>query len=75
MPPLDLAIPAFGYQNHISIDRGFGFKWAATDAAACEGPRLREELLDKSNTAAGVWADTAYRSKANEALLEKNGFV
>src|ERR1700757_1012328 len=30
-PPVDLAIPVFGYQNHISIDRGFGFirKWAA----------------------------------------------
>ena len=25
MPPVDLAIPVFGYQNHISIDRGFGF--------------------------------------------------
>jgi hypothetical protein len=38
MPPLDL----FGYQNHVSIDCGFGFirKWAATDAAAYEGRRL-----------------------------------
>src|SRR5580704_9799774 len=24
-PMVDLAIPVFGYQNHISIDRGFGF--------------------------------------------------
>jgi hypothetical protein len=24
-PPVDLAIPVFGYQNHISLDRGFGF--------------------------------------------------
>lgn len=34
-PPVDLAIPVFGYQNHISLDRGFGFirKWRATDAA------------------------------------------
>jgi hypothetical protein len=76
-PPIDLAIPVFGYQNHISIDRGFGFirKWAATDAAAYEGARLREGLLDKSNTASGVWADTAYRSAANEAFMEKSGFV
>jgi len=75
--PVDLAIPVFGYQNHISIDRGFGFirKWVATDAAAYEGARLREGLLDKSNTASGVWADTAYRSAANEAFMEKNGFV
>jgi IS5 family transposase len=69
MPAVDLAIPAFGYRNHISIDRRFGFirKWLTTDAAAHEGRRLRDGLLDKSNTAAGVWADTAYRSATNEA--------
>jgi len=54
---------------------GFIRKWAATDAAAYEGTRLREGLLDRSNTASGVWADTAYRSAANEAFMEKNGFV
>jgi IS5 family transposase len=77
MPPVDLAIPLFGYQNHVSIDRRFGFirRWAATDAAAYEGRRLRQGLLDKSNTASGVWADTAYRSAANETFLTKNGFV
>jgi IS5 family transposase len=63
--------------HHISIDCGFGFvrKWAATDAAAYEGARLREGLLDKTNTASGVWADTAYRSAANEAFMEKHGFT
>jgi IS5 family transposase len=76
-PPCDIAIPVFGYQNHIAIDRGFGFirKWATTDAAAYEGARLREGLLDKTNTASSVWADTAYRSAANETFMEKNGFV
>jgi IS5 family transposase len=76
-PPCDIAIPIFGYQNHIAIDRGFGFirKWQATDAAAYEGARLREGLLDKSNTASNVWADTAYRSATNETFMEKNGFV
>ena len=61
IPPVDLAIPLFGYQNHVSIDRRFGFirRWAATDAAAYEGRRLRQGLLDSSNTASGVWADTA----------------
>jgi IS5 family transposase len=77
VPGTDLAIPAFGYRNHISMDRGFGFvrKWLTTDAACHEGRRLREGLLDKSNTAAGVWGDTAYRSGANEAFMRKNGFV
>jgi len=76
-PPVDIAIPSFGYQNHIGIDRGFGFirTWKVTDAAAYEGARLREDLLDKTNTAKTVWADTAYRSAANQAFLAKNGFV
>ena len=76
-PPIDIAIPAFGYQNHVGIDRGFGLirTWMVTDAAAYEGARLREGLLDKSNTAAVVWADRAYRSAANEGHLARNGFV
>jgi len=69
-PPVDIAIPTFGYQNRVSIDCGFGLirKWAATDAAAYEGARLREGLLDKTNTAGAV-------SAANEAYLKKNGLV
>ena len=77
VPAVDLAIPVFGYQSHLGIDRGFGLirTWKATDAAAYEGRMLREGLLDKSNTAGAVWADTAYRSKANERFMAENGFV
>jgi hypothetical protein len=77
MPSTDLAIPFFGYKSHISIDRKFRLirRWKMTDAAASDGARLREGLLDKTNTASGVWADTAYRSKANEAFMDKEGFV
>ncbi len=76
-PARDLAIPAFGYRNHISIDRGFGFirKWLTTDAAAHEGRRLLDGLLDKSNTAGSVWADMAYRSATNKAFMTRNAFV
>jgi transposase, IS5 family len=76
-PAVDLAIPVFGYQSHISIDRGFGFirTWVATDAAVYEGRLLREGLLDKTNTAGAVWADTAYRSQANERFMAENGFI
>ena len=68
-PPVDIAIPSFGYQNHIAIDRRFGLirRWQVTDAAAYEGARLREDLLDRTNT--------AYRSKENEAYLARFGFV
>ena len=77
MPAMDLAIPAFGYKSHISIDRRFRLirRWKTTDASAHDGARLREGLLDRSNTGSAVWADTAYRSAANECFMERHGFV
>ena len=72
----DIAIPVFGYKSHASIDRRHGFirRWDVTDAAAHDGRMLRRGLLDRSNTGSTVWADSAYRSKANEAFMEKHGF-
>ncbi|AFW01810.1 transposase [Gluconobacter oxydans H24] len=77
LPARDLAIPFFSYKSHISIDRKSKLirKWKTTHAAASDGARLRGGLLDKTNTASTVWADTAYRSKANEDFMEKQGFV
>jgi IS5 family transposase len=71
---VDLAIPAFGYKNHIAIDRAHGLirSWTATHAAAHDGARL-EQVLDRTNTASDVWADTAYRSAKNEAMLTRRG--
>lgn len=72
----DIAVPAFGYKNHASIDRRHGFirGWRVTSAAAYDGAQLRH-VLDRGNTGSTVWADTAYRSKKNEAWLEKHGYV
>ena len=69
-PRVDLAVPAFGYKNHVGIDRRHRLirRWAVTDAARHDGALL-PELIDKNNTASDVWADTAYRSKANEKFL------
>ena len=71
---IDLAVPAFGYKNHIGIDRRHGLirTWTATDAAHYDGAQL-PNLVSKANTASDVWADTAYRSKANERHLADNG--
>lgn len=71
----DIAVPAFGYKNHASIDRRHGFirGWNVTNASAYDGAQLRN-VLDKNNTGSTVWADTAYRSKKNEAWLEKHGY-
>jgi IS5 family transposase len=73
-PRIDLAVPAFGYKNHIGIDRRHGLirTWTATDAARHDGALL-PNLVSKANTASDVWADTAYRSKANEKHLADNG--
>lgn len=71
--PPAISIPVFGYKDHIGIDRRHGFirTQKTTDAAAHDGARLREGLIDPENTASDVWGDTAYRSAKNEDYLEK----
>lgn len=72
---VDIAIPFFGYKNHISTDKRYGFirKYQVTDASCYDG-RILKGILDKSNTARLVWGDTAYRSSENERLLAAQGF-
>jgi IS5 family transposase len=69
---IDLAVPTFGSKNHVGIDHRHGLirSWTATDAARHDGAPL-PSLLTKASTAGDVWADTAYRSKTNEAHLER----
>ncbi|GAC1476696.1 MAG: IS5 family transposase [Bradyrhizobium sp.] len=76
MPQIDIAVPAFGYKNHVSIDRRHGLirRWTTTDAAAHDGARLTA-VIDTQNTASDVWADTAYRSAKNESWLAERGLV
>ncbi|SMD07273.1 Transposase DDE domain-containing protein [Novosphingobium sp. B1] len=73
--PVDLAIPMFGYKNHIGIDRAHGLirTWDASAANAHDGARL-PDLISTSNTGSGVLAEPAYRSKKNEAFLERGMF-
>jgi hypothetical protein len=76
-PQIDIAIPFYGYENHISIDRRHGLmrRSLVTDAAAHGGARLREGLIDQANAASEVWADPVYRSAANEAFLARAGKI
>jgi transposase, IS5 family len=73
---VDIAIPLFGYKNHLGIDRRHGLirTWTGTDAARHDGAQLAG-LLDRTNTGSGIWADTAYRSEKNEAHLAAHGFT
>lgn len=75
-PQADIAIPSFGYKSSISICRRFGFirKGKVTDGARFDGRMLRD-VVTNDNTASDVWADTAYRSQANERWLRRNGKV
>ncbi len=76
-PQADIAIPVFGYKSHISIDRRHGIIRCGkvTDAAAHDGARLREGLIDPNNTASDIWADSAYCSAENERFLVRLGKV
>ena len=71
-----IAVPVFGYKNHLGIDRAHGFirRFTVTHAARNDGSQLAA-VLDADNTASKVWADTAYRSQDNLALLRKRGLV
>ena len=73
----DIATPTFRYKAHTSIDRRYRLIrcWDVTDASRRDGRLLRQGLLDPTNTGAGVWADTAYRSQQNETFLERHGFI
>ena len=70
----EIAVPMFGYKNHVGIDREHGFvrRFTVTHAAAHDGAQLAA-VLDPGNTASAVWADTAYRSAANIEMLERRG--
>lgn len=72
----EIVVPAFGYKNHIGVDRRFGLirTFTVTPATAHDGGQLAV-LLDPDNLASKVWADTAYRSAANLALLDRRGLV
>jgi transposase len=75
-PGIDIAIPSFGYKSSIAICRRYGFirRGKVTDAARFDGRMLRD-VITNDNTASDVWADTAYRSRSNEAWLKSIGRV
>ncbi len=65
----------FGYKNHVCIDNKYKLvrKFGVTHAALHDSQYL-ENLLDDNNTSSQVWADSAYRSRANFWILAQRGF-
>ena len=66
----------YGYKNHVTIDRRHKLirRYRVTDAAVHDS-QVVDELLTSDNTASGVWADSAYRSKAIEATVKARGLT
>lgn len=64
----------FGCKNHVNVDRRHKFvrRSGVTDASAHDSRKL-DDVLDPRNTASGVWADSAYRSKETEEKLAERG--
>ncbi len=66
----------FGYKNHINIDVDYGFirRYEVTDAAVHDSQVLGN-ILDDENEGSGIWADSAYRSKLIESVLQLLKFL
>lgn len=73
---MQIAIAVYGHKSHIGADRRHRLirTWTVTDAARYDGREL-PGLLDRSNTASAVWADTAYRSRKNEKRIATAGLT
>jgi transposase, IS5 family len=64
----------YGYKNHICVDVNHKFvrNWDVTDASVHDS-NVFTGLLDKNNTSADVYADSAYRSEQTLKELEELG--
>ncbi len=64
----------YGYKNHIGVDRRHKFvrRYVVGDASVHDSQKL-EDVLDMSNAASDVSADSAYRSQEIEEKLSRRG--
>ena len=65
----------YGYKNHVNADAKHKLirRYDVSDAAVHDSQKL-DALLNKANTSADVFADSAYRSAETEARLKARGF-
>ncbi|MBB4267315.1 IS5 family transposase [Roseospira visakhapatnamensis] len=64
----------FGYKNHVCVDRRHKLirRYEVTDAAVHDS-QVMEAVLDATNIASDVWADSACRSAETEEKLADRG--
>ena len=65
----------YGYKNHVNADAMHKLirRYDVSDAAVHDSQKL-DGLLNKANTSADVFADSAYRTAETEAGLKARGF-
>jgi len=66
---------SFGYKNHLNVDVKYKLirKHEVTDAAVHDSQAI-ESLLDRENTNADIFGDSAYRSQAISRELKSLGY-
>lgn len=66
----------FGYKNHANVDRKHKLirRYGVTDASVHDSQEM-DGVLDPGNDSKDTWADSAYRSEAQETSLFAAGFV
>jgi IS5 family transposase len=66
----------YGYKNHVNADAKHKLirHYEVTDASVHDSRKFYG-LLNKTNTSANVYADSAYRSAATEAKLKMRGYL
>ena len=66
----------YGYKNHANVDRKHKFirKYKVTDASVHDSQAL-DDVLNSDNDSKDVWADSAYRSEAQEQRLKEKGYA
>ena len=66
----------YGYKNHANVDRKHKFirKYKVTDASVHDSQEFGD-VLDPGNDSKDVWADSAYRSEAQEQRLKEKGYT
>lgn len=66
----------YGYKNHANIDRAHKLirRYRVTDASVHDSQEM-DAVLDADNDSKDTWADSAYRSEAQEERLKEAGFA
>ena len=66
----------FGYKNHVNADRKHKLirQYTVTDASVHDSQEM-DSILDADNDSRETWADSAYRSDAQQQRLEENNYT